>query len=134
MSVIKTGRNFVCAYEPEPGDSLVVTYLFGEAPTGEGVGHELLTQPIDRYQEAVEWAVAIAEQMAWFIEVVTLTTAEYVNLKREQIERVVGALTDEERGGLRHIVQLMAEVIRDCDDANVRAEACDVLVKLRVVR
>ncbi|MBP6013151.1 MAG: hypothetical protein KBA31_13070 [Alphaproteobacteria bacterium] len=141
MSVIKTRKrnvggthalpiNFVCAYEPLPQDSFIETYLNG--PDGR---YLLMTQTIDRYQATADWAVGIADQMAWPIEVVPITMQEFVERNRERFERALAAMTDQERGALRaDAVRAMAEVMRDCDDAEVRADAFDVLVKLGALR
>jgi hypothetical protein len=43
-------------------------------------------------------------------------------------------MTDQERGEWRQIcIRTCAEVMRDCDDLEVRAEAYDVLVQLKVI-
>lgn len=118
--------NFVCAYEPEPHDSFVETYL--TVVDGQKL---LTTQTIDQYQAALDWAVKMADQMACPITLLPITAEEFLRNRWQQMERALGAMTDQERGVLRgHIVQAMAEVVRDCDDADVRAEVCDVLVKL----
>jgi hypothetical protein len=130
MSVIKTKRNFVCAYEPLPEDQYVETWLIGSEER-----HLLLTQPIDCYQEAVDWAVGMADKMALYIDVVPITDAEHLHPHREEGERAVARMTDRERGELRQVVvSTAAEVMRDCPDRAVRAKGYDVLVKMRVVR
>lgn len=130
MSVIKTKRNFVCALEPLPEDQYVETWLMGS----EGQ-YLLLTQPIERYQEAVDWAVGMADKMAWHLELVPITRAEYLQRQRERVDRAVARMTDQERGELRQVVvSTAAEVMRDCPDREVRAKGYDVLVKMRAVR
>lgn len=59
MSVIKTQRNTVYAYEPQKDDSFVQTYL----GTAEGVRTLLTTRPIADYKDAVDFAVGIADQI-----------------------------------------------------------------------
>lgn len=140
MSVSKTKRrdvqagefpvNLVIAYEPFPEDAFVETYL-----TVPGGKHLLSTLSIDRYQAAVDWAVGMADQMAFPIEIVTLTAEEFLKRRREQLERGLAAMSDQERGALRgDVVKAVVEVMRDCDETEVRADACDVLVKLGVVK
>jgi len=74
MSIIKTKRNFVCAYEPAPSDVFVETWIRGEPNR-----YRLLTQPIDRYAEAVNFAVSLADQMGSPIDVIPITAAEYLS-------------------------------------------------------
>lgn len=73
MSVIKTKRNFVCAYEPLAEDRFVDTWIGGEPHR-----YRLLTQPIHEYSDAVAFAVRMADQMAWPIEVIPITSGEYL--------------------------------------------------------
>lgn len=77
MSVIHTKRNFVCAYEPLPEDRYADIVLVGEDMDGKPKRHRLLTQPIDQYQEAVNWALGMANVMASPIEVMPITAEEY---------------------------------------------------------
>ena len=45
----------------------------------------------------------------------------------------IAGMNDQQRGELRHIVvSSMCEVMRDCDDWQVRADAYDILRKLKV--
>lgn len=77
MSVIRTERNFVCAYETLPEDRYVDIVLIGEGMDGKPKRHRLLTQPIDQYHEAVNWALGMADVMASPIEVMPITAEEY---------------------------------------------------------
>ncbi len=72
MSVVKTKQNFVCAYEPMALDRFVLTFLKGSEER-----HLLSAQPIEQYEDAVDWAVGIADQMACPIEVVPITASEF---------------------------------------------------------
>jgi hypothetical protein len=129
MSVIKTNRSIVYAYEPEADDTHVQTLV--RSPTERYV---LTTQGIDEYQQAVESAVAIADQMDFPLTVLPITAAEFVNANRERLERGVAALTDQERGELRQVaVASMLTVMRDCPDPEVRADAYQALKQLKVV-
>lgn len=129
MAVIKTKRNFVCAYDPLEQDCFVETWMNGEQR------YLLLTQTIDQYRSAVDWAVSMVGQMAWPIEVVPISGVEYLRRNRERVERTLDHMTDQERGELRQlVVKACAEVLRDCDDHDVRADAYDVLVKMKVIR
>ncbi|NVN10825.1 hypothetical protein [Nguyenibacter vanlangensis] len=47
---------------------------------------------------------------------------------------MLAILNDQERGELRHIaVSSMCELMRYCDDFEVRAEAYDILTQLKVI-
>lgn len=82
MSIIKTKRNFVCAYEPTEQDSFVEVWLTGDQRW------LMLTQTIDHYQEAVDWAAGMADQMALPLEVVTVTAPEFVRRQQRALEPV----------------------------------------------
>jgi hypothetical protein len=80
MAVIKTGRNFVCAYEPLPEDRFVETWLNGSEER-----HLLLTETIDHYDAAVKWAVGMADQMASPMEVIPITEPEHLLRNRARV-------------------------------------------------
>jgi len=71
MAVLKGPRNYVCAYEPLPEDQYVETWLVGSEER-----HLLLTQPIERYREAVDWAVSVMDKFASPISVLPVTARE----------------------------------------------------------
>lgn len=73
MGVIKTARNFVCAYEPVAEDCFVETWLRGQPRR-----YRLLTQTIDRYEEAVAWATSMADYMESPIDVIPITATEFL--------------------------------------------------------
>ncbi len=134
MPVIHTKRNFVCAYEPQDGDCFVETWLGGYELDGSAK-RWLFTQNIEEYRAAVDWAVGIADQMVHPLEVVPITGAEYLRQNRELMEKTLMGMTDQERGELRQwAIKACMEILRDCDDAAVRAEAYDALVQMKVVR
>jgi hypothetical protein len=125
MAVIHTKRNLVLAYEPLDRDLWVKT-LIGN--------RQLLMQTIDQYQAAVDWAVSMADQFDDLLTVLPIDIADLQNVHSERLERAFGGLTPEERFQLcREVVTTVAEVMRDCDDADVRANAHEVLKKMRVV-
>ena len=129
MTVIRTKQNYVCAYDPMPEDVFVHTFLMGSEQR-----HLLSTRTIDHYQDAVDWAVGMADQMAWPIEVVTVDGVEYLKRNRDALEAHLASLTDQERGEVRrHMVASMAQIMRDCPDDDTRAGAYEVLQKLKVI-
>lgn len=65
MPIIKTNNNWVVCDDPEPADAFVQVFWFGSSEDGgrKGVFHTP-PQPIEEYQDAVDWAVSVADQMA----------------------------------------------------------------------
>lgn len=124
MAIIKTERNHVYAYEPLPDDSFVRTYL------GTPDGRKLLsTRPIDGCQAAVDWAVGMADEMAFPINIVPISAEEFAQQNRERLAQ----LDHQQRGRLRQVaVASMLEVLRDCPDPGVRAGAYEILKTLGV--
>ena len=128
MSVIKTQRNQVYAYEPEEGDCFVQTLIGGPVRR-----YLLTTAHIDQYQAAVAWATGIADQMARGVVVMPITATEFVKANRERLERGLASMSDRERGELRQVaIASMLEVMRDSDDPAQRAEAYEVLKQMKV--
>ncbi|MQB43029.1 hypothetical protein [Rhizobium sp. ICMP 5592] len=127
MAVIRTKRNqFVYAYEAEPQDRWVKT-LIGN--------HCLTVQHISEYQQAVDWAVSMADQFDPPLTILPFDVNDFVKLNRDRLERGLALLTPEEQHQLRQdVVTTCVEVMRDCDDPDVRADAYDVLQKMRVVQ
>lgn len=76
MAIIHTKRNFICAYEALPEDSIIEIFLVGLDMDGNAVRRRLLTQPIGAYPQALEWALKMADMMASPVEIVTFTTEE----------------------------------------------------------
>jgi hypothetical protein len=136
MSIIHTKRNMVIAYEPQPDDVLVDVSLL--APAGDGKHLrplQLPYEPIINYDAVVEWAVSIADQMAYPIHVLPLNHSDILNTERfEPFRRMLENLTDQERGELRQLaISTCTEVMRDCPDQKLRADCYDMLVQLEVV-
>ena len=137
MTTITTQRNRVITEQPEPDDVFVRISLLtpGDEP---GTLHPrcLRYAPISEYQASVDWAVSIADQMAHRICVVPLSYSDVRNTGRfDPICEAVASMTDQERGAMRQVVvTTAAEVMRDCDDPDIRADMFDVLRQLKVVR
>lgn len=124
MSVITTKRNTVYALEPLPDDCFVQTYI--DSPEGR---RRLTTRHITDYADAVDWAVSMADQMAYPIHLVPISAAEFVKKHHEGLAQ----LDHQQRGRLRQAaVASMLEVMRDCDDPEMRAQAHEVLTTLGV--
>ncbi len=134
---IQTTRNVVITEQPEPDDVLVRVSLMvpGDEPGTRSVRH-LPYQPVSEYQEAVDWAVGMADSMAYPIHVVPLSHNDIFRTKRwDPFREFIAGMNDQERGELRHmIVTTAAEVMRDCDDPEIRADMFHVLRQLKVIR
>lgn len=132
MAIIQTERNHVYAYEVTERDCMVQTLI------GPGTGEPyrvLLTQPIDQYQAAVDWAVKMADQFQHPVHVVPIDSDDHVTLNREALERRLAELSPDEVRALRKdVVTTCATVMRDCHDPAVRAEAYDVLASMKELR
>lgn len=134
MAIIKTERNFVYAYDPQPGDQYVEVTWHG--PPEEGGRHLIpfggRPLPIERYQAVVDWAVSMADAMAYPLHVVTLPTDGV--LTAERMDRAYASMSGQERGEFRRLANtIAARVLRDCDDFEVRGSAYAVLAKTGVV-
>ncbi|MDM7930026.1 hypothetical protein [Blastomonas fulva] len=134
MTVIKTDTNRVVADEPEDDHTHVQVVWF--SPSQDGRHRKVFDgplMPIEDYQEAVAWAVSMANQMTYPLYVVPLCGTDA--LADERLQRAAATLSEQERNELRRfVVAQLAAIMRDCDDAMVRADAYDVLVGLRVVQ
>jgi hypothetical protein len=134
MPVFKTERNRVVADDPEPDDLFVQVVWHGPDEDGR---HLRIFQgppwPIKEYEKTIEWAVGIADQMRSPLYVVPLRAVDL--MRTERVKQAVARLTDQERGELRRVVvATLAEVMRDCDDPDVRANAYDLLLDMKVIR
>jgi hypothetical protein len=132
---IQTSRNVVITEQPEPDDVFVRISLLGPGDEpGTLAPHCLRYEPVSEYQAAVDWAVGMADQFAKPIYVVPLSHNDIFRTARwHPFRDFIAGMNDQERGELRRmIVTTAAEVMRDCDDPDIRAEMFDVLRKLKV--
>jgi hypothetical protein len=134
MPVFKTERNRVVADDPEPDDHWVQVVWHGPDDDGRHLRtFEGPPWPIEEYEKTIEWAVGIADQMRFPLYVVPLRAVDV--MKTERVKQVIARLTDQERGEMRRmVVATLAEVMRDCDDPDVRADAYDLLLDMKVIR
>lgn len=133
MSVIRTTRNRVVFDDPEPGDALVRVVWFGPPQDGKHLAQfSTRPEPIEHFQQAVDWAVSMADQMVHPLYVVPMTFEKA--FPPERLQRLAAGLTGQQRGELRRlVVTTCVEVMRDCDEIEVRQAAYDVLVKTGIV-
>ena len=134
MAIIKTERNVVYAYDPEPDDAFVEVTWHGPPDEGSrylrGFGGR--PQPVEQYQACVDWAVSMADAMAYPLHVVT-TPADGL-LTAERLDRAYASMSGQERGEFRRLANtIAAQVLRDCNDFEVREAAYAVLAKTGVV-
>lgn len=134
-TIIQTERNRVHAHAIGDDDVFVRVSLLGYDETGARVAHHLPYQPIGDYQAAVDWAVSTADQMAHPLHVVPLNHRDILFTARfDPMRAAIQSMNDQERGAMRRdVVNSMCEVLRDCDDWEVRADAYDVLTQLKVI-
>lgn len=135
MTIISTKQNTVYAYEPEEADTFVSVTWHGPPDEGSRFLRAFTTrpQPIEEYQAAVDWAVSMADQMAYPLHVLPMRTNEV--LTPERLQREFDSMSGQERGELRAFaVSTAAQVMRDCDEFEVRDAAFGVLAKMGVVK
>lgn len=133
MPVFKTAHNKVVANEPEPDD--VFVNLVWHGPDEDGLHMKAFEGgpwPIAEYQSTIDWAVSMADALTHPLYVVPMRARDV--FKPADVLTAWPHLTDQERGKLRaYVVKAMAEVMRDCDDMQVRADAYKVLQNMKVV-
>lgn len=137
MAIIQTERNRVVAHDPQPGDVFVrASLLVPGATPGTQTPRHLRYQPITDYQSLVDWAVSMADKIAYPIHVLPLSFRDMLVPGRFQpFADALAGMDDQQRGELRRlVVTTAAEVMRDCDDPDIRADMFDVLRKLKVIR
>ncbi|MBO9712179.1 hypothetical protein [Sphingomonas sp.] len=116
----------VTTLPPMEGDCWVQVWLGGKPR---------MTLPIDQYQEAVDWAVAMSDQFATAVQIVPISPADLTKFLGPRLENGLASMSDEERWKLRQdVVTACALAMRDCPDPQVRAEAHSVLVTMKVIR
>lgn len=132
MAIIQTQRNEVIAHERQPKDVFVRVSLI--APAGDGKHLRPLHlpyEPISHYHEAVDWAVSVADQMAYPIHILPLNHSDILNTARfEPFRRLLESMSVQEFGEFMQplAVALCAALKRDRDDQQLRAVAYDLLV------
>jgi hypothetical protein len=132
---IPTARNEVITEKPEPDDIMVEVILFGEGDApGTVCGRKLRQLPITHYQDCLEGAVAIADEMAHPVYVVPLNHNDIFRTERwTPFRDFIAGMNDQERGELhRIIVTTCCEVLRDSNDPGIRADVFNVLRQLKV--
>lgn len=134
MAIIQTERNSVHAHARGDDDVFVRVSWVGYDDAGERVLRHLRYEPITDYQAAVDWAVSMADQMAHPLHVVPFNSDDMREPSRFQpICDAVAGMDDQERGAMRRtVVTTCCEVMRDCDDAEIRADMFDILRQLKV--
>ena len=134
MPVIRTKTNRVIAEDPEADDLFVRVSWLGAHEDGRHLrAFDGPVEPIENYRGAIDWAVSMADDLRFPLFVVPMTGIDA--LRSDSVKRAVANLTDQERGELRQlVVTTMAELMRDCDQSEVRADAFDVLADMGVVK
>lgn len=136
MTTFHTNRNKVVADEREPDDVLV--YVGWTGPTDDPrVRRTFKTKnmPIAEYQNCIDWAVSMADQMSHPLYVVPLSQNDVLRTGRwTRYAEAIANMNDQQWSEVRQIViDTCASVMKDCDDPKLRAECYDMLVALGVV-
>lgn len=125
MSIIKTKRNHVAALEPQPGDVAVVTRI----------GAARVVQPIQQYASAVHESAKLADHMRAHVDVVPIDANDLLSIGGQSFGAMFRGLPAAVLEELRQdCINACSEAVRYSDDADVRAQAAAVLVKLGVVQ
>lgn len=121
MSITKTTRNHVYAYEPQEGDVAVVSYI----------GSMRIIEAISHYDEAVREGVAIADHMEHGVHVVPVNTDEMLRFAGyANPDDFVASLTPEEREQLRReCIATLHEAILTSKDMDLVRQASALLAK-----
>ena len=135
---IKTKRNCVIADDPEPDDVFVRVAVLGEDLSKPHVLAPCFLQPltpISEYQTLVDWAVSVADQFARPLYVVPVSANRFLHTDLfTPYRKMIATLPNQEWGELRQLcIATAAEVMRDCDDSNLRRECYDILIQLKVI-
>lgn len=136
MARINTARNVVITEQPLPDD--VMVQVGWKAPAGDGKHSRPVTlplRPISEYAACVEFAKEIADGLEHEIYVIPFNHREILDSNRwTPFATFLANMNDQERGEVRQmVIASCTQIMRDCDDHAVRAEAYDQLVKLKVV-
>ena len=136
MPVMKTKRNKVVADDPEPGD--VVIQVAWRAPTVDGEYQryiELPWQPISEYNETLDWAISMADQITHPIYILPLSHRDILQTTPfAAYGKFFANVNEHERTEVRQIiVDAWAMVMRDSDTPSLRTHAFNMLKLLGVV-
>ena len=136
MPVIKTKRNKVVADDLEPDD--VVIRVAWRAPTVDGEYQryiELPWQPISEYNETLDWAISIADQIVHPIYILPLSHRDILQTNRfAPYRKFLANINEHERIEVRQmIVDSCAATMRDSCIPAHRVSAFNTLARLGVV-
>lgn len=121
MSIIKTSRNHVAAYEPLSCDVAVVSHI----------GTAQVVQPIQQHRAAVHEAAAIADHMQHHVDVVPIDTDELLARVGMTPESLVASLSPVGLAELRQdCINACTDAIRYSEDPAVVAAAQHTLCTL----
>ena len=137
MAIIETQRNSVHFEEPEPDDVVIeVSFL---VPAGDGKHTRPVSLgwfPVSGFQEWVDWAVEMADQMERPIYILPLCHNDIFRTERfEPYRKLLQNLTDLEWDEMRQfLIDNCAELKRDEADPAARATAFEQLVRSQAAR
>ena len=136
MPVIKTKRSKVVADDLEAGD--VVIQVAWRAPTVDGEHQryiELPWQPISEYNETLDWAISMADQLPYPIYILPLSHRDILKTNRfARYRKFLANMNEQERAEVRQIiVDSCASIMRDSNTPALRANPFNMLKQLCMV-
>ena len=136
MPVIKTKRNKVVADDLEPGDVVIQVAWRAPAVDGEHQRYiELPWQPISEYNETLDWAISMADQITHPIYILPLSHRDILQTSQfAPYRKFLANMNEQEGAEVRQIiVDSCVGIMRDSDTPSLRADAYNMLAQLVVV-
>lgn len=125
MSAWENPHRIVTA-EPLQTDHVVVTLIDGRRAS---------VQPAHQYERVRDAAQNVAKETGCRVKVLPMIITELMNFMGVDAAAFAASLTDEEEAGLRQAtVTACKEALREANDAAVRKEAYDLLVRVGELR
>jgi len=137
MTIIQTNRNSVHFEEPEVEDVVISVSLIGPAWDGKSRRPVKLGWfPVSDFKGWVDWAVEIADQMAYPIYILPLNHRDILETERfDPYRKLLENLSDQEWEQVRRfIVAACLDVMRVSSDCAVRDQAYHQLVMLDIAQ
>lgn len=121
--------NHVAALGPSPGDLFVVTMIGGK---------RVFVEPVTQYEKAVGLAEAFARAMTqprpFTIKVLCMTFGELIAHMGHRREDYANALSPEDAERDRQAkISACMDLLRTCNDPQVRADALDILKEMGAI-
>ena len=121
MNIWTRNGNYVSVLGPGPEDLFVVTMVDGK---------RYAIQPVSEYSSALDIAEKLAEQISSPVKLMALSLNEVLAFTGVSLVDLAAGLTteDDERA-----ITACREVLRECNDRGLRAQAEEVLVSMGAI-